>query len=79
MTMVNEMMVVSEKMGSSGGWSELKEDDLGKLLEVVNRMTMLAVVSPKLEDVEGIPVNDRFAIFQFVTGGTGGSPFSTFR
>ena len=79
MTMVNEMMKVSEKMGSTSGWEELSEEDLGKLLEVIRRITILAVVEPKIEDTEGIPTNDLFAIFQFVSGGVGGSPFSTFR
>ena len=79
--LVNESMAVSEKFSATTKTSRLTEKELSKMMTLVNQITVLATVNPKVEneDVLKVPVVDRMFIFGYINKVPGSENLLPFR
>jgi len=89
LNLVNLSMSCAEKMSSRDGFKQLSSKELESMIELINKITLKAVVNPKVSETEeagvillsDISVNDKFAIFAAINEVKEGSrqllPFSS--
>ncbi len=80
LTLVNDTMDTAKNL-SAAKLNNIKEEELKNMMELVNRMIVLAVVEPKVTEsnVKSIPINDRVAIFEHLNKVPGGEVLKPFR